>query len=71
METGVEHEGQSVPAGDDIPLRPRLFTGDGLLINTCFRGSPTSPGGHDGQGADIQLTGAGERALGVACSGFA
>ncbi|MFI5457339.1 MAG: hypothetical protein ACHRXM_17990 [Isosphaerales bacterium] len=71
METGVEQQGKSVPAGDDIPLQPRLYTGDGLLINTCFRGSPATPGGHDGQGADIKLTGAGEQALGVARSGFA
>ena len=27
----------------------------GLLICTCFRGSPTTPGGHDGPGAEIKL----------------
>ena len=45
------------PPAMTLPLQPRLYTGDGLLINTCFRGSPTTPGGHDGQGADIKLRG--------------
>ena len=70
MQTGVENQGKSVRAGDDIALQPRLYSGDGLLINTCFRGTPTSPAG-DGQAADIKLKGAGGQALGVACSGFA
>ena len=71
METGVDERGRSVAPGDDISLQPKLYTGGGLLINTCFRGSPTTPGGHDGQGADIKLTGARDQSLGVSCSGFA
>ena len=73
LETGVEEKDKSVAAGDDIPLQPRLFTGDGLLINTCFRGSPTTPASHDGHRADITLRGAesGSQALAVAVSGFA
>jgi hypothetical protein len=71
MQAGVENQGQSVRPGDDIPLQPRLYTGDGLLINTCFQGTPTDPAGHDGQAADIKLIGVGGHALGVACSGFA
>jgi hypothetical protein len=71
LETGVDDRGKSVAPGDDISLQPKLYTGGGLLINTCFRGSPTTPGGHDGQGADIKLTSAGNQSLGVTCSGFA
>ena len=72
LETSLEDQGKTFPAGDDIALQPRLFTGGGLLINTCFRGSPTTPGGHDGQGADIKLRGTQTQpqTLGVACSGF-
>jgi hypothetical protein len=73
LETSLDDQGKTFPAGDDISLQPRLFTGGGLLINTCFRGSPTTPGGHDGQGADIKLRGTQTQpqTLGVACSGFA
>jgi hypothetical protein len=71
LQTSLEDQGKTFPAGDDIPLQPRLYTGDGLLINTCFRGSPTTPGGHDGQGADIKLLGAQRQTLALACSGFA
>jgi hypothetical protein len=71
LQTGVEEPGKSFAAGDEIPLQPRLYTGGGLLINTCFRGSPTQPGGDDGQGANIKLTGPGDQSLGVTCSGFA
>ncbi len=71
LQTGVEDDARSPRGGDDLPLQPRLYTGVGLLINTCFRGTPTTPGGHDGSGADIKLTGTDERPLGVARSGFA
>ena len=73
LQTSLEDQEKSFPAGDDIALQPRLFTGDGLLINTCFRGSPSMAGGHDGSGADIKLRGPDmpSQALGVACSGFA
>jgi hypothetical protein len=71
MQTGLEVEAKAVRAGDDLALQPKLYTGDGLLINTCFRGTPSSPGGHDGASADIKLTGTGEQPLAVACSGFA
>jgi hypothetical protein len=71
LQTSLEDAEKSFPAGDDIPLQPRLYTGDGLLINTCFRGSPTVPGGHDGAAADITLRASASQALGVATSGFA
>jgi hypothetical protein len=71
LETGVDETSQSVAAGSDVSLQPRLFTGDGLLINACFRGSPVEPGSHEGHGVDVKLTGAADQSLGVACSGFA
>jgi hypothetical protein len=71
MQTGAELGAEAPRAGDDLPLQPRLYTGDGLLINTCFRGSPTNPGGDDGPGAEIKLAGAAGRSLDVARSGFA
>jgi hypothetical protein len=70
MQTGVEADAKTPGAGDDLPLQPKLYTGDGLLINTCFRGTPTDPGGDDGPGAEIKLTGTGDRPLDVARSGF-
>jgi hypothetical protein len=57
--------------GDDVPLQPKLYTGGGLLICTCFRGSPTTPGGHDGPGAEIKLTSTDGLTLTAARSGFA
>jgi hypothetical protein len=71
LQTSVEGEEKSFRAGEDIPLQPRLYTGYGLLINTCFRGSPTAPGGHDGAAANITLRASASQALAVATSGFA
>jgi hypothetical protein len=73
LETSLEDRGTTFSAGQDIALQPRLYTGDGLLINTCFRGSPATPGGSDGQGADIKLQGreVPPQTIAVACSGFA
>jgi hypothetical protein len=71
LETGVENPAASIRAGDDIALQPRLYTGQGLLINACFRGTPSASTGHDGAGAEITLRGAGPAFLAVARSGFA
>jgi hypothetical protein len=72
LATGLKDAQLNFAAGDDIDLQPTLLTGDGLLINTCFRGAPTSPGGHDGAAADITLkASAGAESLAVAVSGFA
>jgi hypothetical protein len=58
--------------GDDIPLQPLLFTGDGLLINVAYRGSPASPALQENLGARITLGGTGsEQGLATAHSGFA
>jgi hypothetical protein len=71
LETGVEHPATSLRSGDDIALQPRLYTGEGLLINTCFRGAASTSPGHDGAGAQITLRGTGPGSLAVARSGFA
>jgi hypothetical protein len=58
-------------AGDFLDARPRLYTDGGLLINTCFRGFPASPGLSDGPVADIALRNEDGRALAITHSGFA
>jgi hypothetical protein len=62
---------QTCRAGDGLELQPRLYTGGGLLINTCYRGSPTNLGGEDGPGAEIALISDDGRTLASARSGFA
>ena len=36
-------------------LRPLLYTGDGLLINVAYRGTPVSPSAQENLGAAITL----------------
>jgi hypothetical protein len=59
------------PPGDALSVQPRLYTGDGLLIVTCYRGTPTTPGSDDGPGAAIALVDAAGKRLQSARSGFA
>jgi hypothetical protein len=70
LTTGLEGVNPRKP-GDDLSLRPGLYTGDGLLIVTCFRGTPTSPAGDDGPGAEVSLNDREGRPLATASSGFA
>lgn len=55
--------------GDDLTVQPQLFTGDGLLINTCYRGTHDS--GRSGVSGRIALTGSDGSLLAAAQSGFA
>ena len=71
LETGANDDAKNLRPGDEIALQPKLYTGDGLLINTCFRGTPTTPGGDEGAGAEIKLVGTADQSLAVANSGFA
>jgi hypothetical protein len=60
--------------GEDVNLQPLLYTGDGLLINVAYRGSPTSPSLQETLGARIALglgTGSSEHVLATSHSGFA
>lgn len=55
--------------GDDLTFQPKLLTIDGLLINTCYRGSHDT--GRDGTCATIKLTASDGALLSTAQSGFA
>lgn len=55
--------------GDDLTFQPKLFTPDGLLINTCYRG--TYDTGRDGTSATIKLSASDGTLLATAQSGFA
>ncbi len=70
LTTGLEDEGPR-PPGDNLSLRPGLYTGDGLLIVTCYRGTPTSPAGDEGPNAEVSLNDREGRPLATARSGFA
>jgi hypothetical protein len=58
-------------AGEDLTVSPRLYTGAGLLINTCYRGTPVNPQHDDGPCAEIALTTSDSQKLSTARSGFA
>ncbi len=68
--TGAEGMGLPRP-GEDLKVQPQLFTGDGLLIVTCYRGRQANPAGDSGAGATIALTTTDGRTLAAAHSGFA
>jgi hypothetical protein len=70
FKTEIEGVG-SVRPGDDVKVQPQLFTSDGLLIVTCFRGMVASPAGDSGTGAMITLKSADGRTLSTGHSGFA
>ncbi|HVA50531.1 MAG TPA: hypothetical protein VNH11_29570 [Pirellulales bacterium] len=55
--------------GDDLTFQPKLCTADGLLINTCYRG--THDTGRDGASATIKLATSDGTLLATAQSGFA
>ena len=56
--------------GDDISLRPALYTGDGLLIVMAYCGNPVSPAAQEILGARIALVTPDGTALATAHSGF-
>jgi hypothetical protein len=55
----------------DLRVNPVLYTGDGLLIVTAYRGSPTVTASEDGPGAVVTLRDAAGREFGATRSGFA
>jgi len=48
-----------------------LYTGDGLLINVAYRGTPVSPAAQENLGAVTTLASTDGQTLGTAHSGFA
>ena len=71
MALNVADKGKTVKAGDDISVQPSLYTGDGLLINVAYRGTPVSPAAQESLGAITTLASTDGRTLGTAHSGFA
>jgi hypothetical protein len=57
-------------AGDELRVNPRLYTSDGLLINTAYRGRSTTPWDSGCRGR-VTLVGADGRVLASHDSGFA
>ncbi len=70
FKTGVEGTGPQRP-GDDLTVQPQLYSSDGLLIVTCYRGASANPASDSGTGARIALATADGRTLATAHSGFA
>lgn len=70
FETGAEKSEKALQPGSDIQVRPVLYTGDGLLIVTCYRGEPTSPAGTRA-GGQVVLRDEDGQSLSIARSGFA
>jgi hypothetical protein len=70
LKTGAEGI-KPVRPGDDLKVQPQLYTGDGLLIVTCYRGASANPASDSGPVATIALATADGRTLGTVHSGFA
>ncbi len=56
--------------GDDIAVRPALYTGDGLLIVTAYRGNPSAPALQEFLAAVVTLLDSSGKSLATAHSGF-
>lgn len=66
---GPSQVGGTCRPGDDLTFQPKLLSIDGLLINTCYRG--THDTGRDGACATIKLAASDGMLLSTAQSGFA
>ena len=55
MRAELSDQVKTAEAGEDIALQPLLYTGDGLLINVAYRGTPVSPSAQENLGAAITL----------------
>ncbi len=71
MGLNVGDKTRTITAGEDLSVQPLLYTGDGLLINVAYRGTPTSAAAQEGVGALTTLATTDGQALGSAHSGFA
>ncbi len=71
MGLNVADKGRTVKAGEDVSVQPLLYTGDGLLINVAYRGTPASPAAQEYLGALTTLASTDGQTLGTAHSGFA
>jgi hypothetical protein len=66
-----DHAAKRARPGEDVNLQPLLYTGDGLLINVAYRGSPASPAMQETLGARVALHNSSGQAIATAHSGFA
>ena len=66
-----DNAAQRARPGDDVNLQPLLYTGDGLLINVGYRGTPASPALQEVLGAQVALRTTDGQTLATAHSGFA
>ena len=72
LEMAVNLEADSPPRPDaNLRINTALYTGDGLLIVTTYRGSPAVTASEDGPGALVSLRDGAGRELGSTRSGFA
>ena len=71
MGLNVADKVKTVKAGEEVSLQPLLYTGDGLLINVAYRGTPVSPAAQENLGALTTLASTDGQTLGTAHSGFA
>ena len=62
---------KTIPSGEDVRVQTAMYTGDGLLINVAFRGTPTSAAAQESLGALTTLASTDGQTLGTAHSGFA
>ena len=70
MLTGIADTVTTCRAGESLSVQPRLYTGHGLLINTCYRGTQQSAG-YGGPNARIALLTTDGTPLAESQSGFA
>jgi len=68
--TGLGDNATTCRAGESISVQPRLYTGDGLLINTSYRGIQQAIG-YGGPSARIALVTTDGTPIGETQSGFA
>ncbi len=71
MALTVADKVKAVKPGEDVSVQPALYTGDGLLINVAYRGTPTSASAQEYAGALTTLATTDGQTLGTAHSGFA
>ena len=69
--SNVADKAKTVKAGEDVSVQPLLYTGDGLLINVAYRGTPTRPPRRKTWVPCTTLAATDGQALGTAHSGFA
>lgn len=71
LRTGLADNAPPVPRGEALSVRPELYTGDGLLINTVYLGQTAGSAGYGGCSASVSLCSKEGAALDVNSSGFA